>query len=125
MRGWHWSWLLCWDLFVGMVVVSQTIYATTLEHLREFGTLKALGASNRYVYRVILEQAVLSALMGYTLGMLVSAVVAHESARGGIDVVMPWQLNVGMFFLTALMCIGAAVVSMKKVMNVDPVMVFK
>lgn len=112
-------------LFVGMVVVSQTIYATTLEHLREFGTLKALGASNRYVYRVILEQAILSALMGYSLGMVVSVIVAHESARGGIDVVMPWQLNCGMFVLTSLMCVGAAIVSINKVMKVDPVMVFK
>ena len=108
-----------------MVVVSQTIYATTLEHLREFGTLKALGASNRYVYRVILEQAGMSALMGYALGMLVSLVVARETARGGIDVVMPWQLDLGMLVLTSLMCMGAAVVSINKVMKVDPVMVFK
>ena len=40
-------------LVVGFVVVAQTIYATTVDHLKEFGTLKAMGAPNSYVYKVI------------------------------------------------------------------------
>jgi len=44
-------------LVVGFVVVAQTIYATTMDHVREFGTLKAMGAPNSYVLGVIMEQA--------------------------------------------------------------------
>jgi len=40
-------------LVVGVVVVAQTIYATTMDHIREYGTLKAMGATNGYLYRVI------------------------------------------------------------------------
>ncbi len=47
-------------LLVGIVVVAQTIYSATVDHIREFGTLKAMGASNGYIYRVIIEQAVLA-----------------------------------------------------------------
>ena len=57
-------------LVVGFVVVAQTIYATTMDHLREFGTLKAMGAPNSYVYKVIIKQAAISAVIGYFLGMI-------------------------------------------------------
>ena len=70
-------------LVVGVVVVAQTIYATTVDHIREYGTLKAMGATNRYLYTVIIQQAVISALIGYTLGMTASMFVVSGSSRGG------------------------------------------
>lgn len=112
-------------LVVGFVVVAQTIYATTVDHLREFGTLKAMGAPNRYVYKVIVEQAAISAVIGYVLGMIVSAFVVHASQRGGAAILLPAPMAIGMFFLTLIMCIGAAMVSINKVTRLDPAMVFK
>ena len=112
-------------LVVGFVVVAQTIYATTVDHLKEFGTLKAMGAPNSYVYKVILTQATISAVIGYGLGMLVSAFVVRASQAGGAAILMPWPMAVGMFFLTLLMCTSAALVSINKVTRLDPAMVFK
>ena len=112
-------------LVVGFVVVAQTIYATTVDHLREYGTLKAMGAPNRYVYKVIVKQAAISALIGYVLGMIVSAFVVHASQSGGAAILLPLPLAVGMFFLTLIMCIGAAMISINKVTRLDPAMVFK
>ncbi len=112
-------------LVVGFVVVAQTIYATTVDHLKEFGTLKAMGAPNSYVYKVIITQAAISAVMGYGLGMIVSAFVVKASQQGGAAILMPWPMAVGMFFLTLTMCIGAALVSINKVTRLDPAMVFK
>ena len=112
-------------LVVGFVVVAQTIYATTMDHLKEYGTLKAMGAANSYVYRVIIKQAAMSAVMGYVLGMLVSALVVHASQEGGAAILLPWPMAVGMFFLTMAMCIGAALVSITKITQLDPAMVFK
>jgi len=70
-------------LVVGVVVVAQTIYATTMDHLREYGTLKAMGATNGYLYRVIIQQAIISALVGYSLAMVVSWFVVRGSVKGG------------------------------------------
>jgi putative ABC transport system permease protein len=112
-------------LIVGFVVVAQTIYATTMDHLREFGTLKAMGAANSYVYKVIIQQAAMSAVIGYVLGMAVSSFVVRASQHGGAAILMPWQMAVGMFFLTLTMCIGAALVSINKVTRLDPAIVFK
>jgi putative ABC transport system permease protein len=112
-------------LVVGFVVVAQTIYATTMDHMKEFGTLKAMGAPNLYVYKVIIEQAAISAVIGYVLGMIVSIFVVHASQHGGAAILLPWPMGVGMFFLTLAMCIGAALVSISKVTRLDPAMVFK
>jgi len=112
-------------LVVGFVVVAQTIYATTVDHIREFGTLKAMGAPNSYVYKVIMKQAAIAAVLGYVLGMIVSVFVVHGSQKGGAAILMPTSMAVGMFFLTLLMCVGAALVSINKVTRIDPAMVFK
>jgi len=112
-------------LVVGFVVVAQTIYATTMDHIREYGTLKAMGAPNSYVYKVIMKQAAISAVIGYVLGMVVSAFVVHASQAGGAAILMPPRMAVGMFFITLIMCVGAALVSINKVTRIDPAMVFK
>jgi putative ABC transport system permease protein len=112
-------------LVVGVVVVAQTIYATTMDHLREYGTLKAMGASNGYLYRVIIQQAVISAVTGYALAMGVSHFVVLGSQRGGAAILLPLPMAVGMLGLTLAMCVGAALVSINKVTRLDPAMVFK
>lgn len=112
-------------LVVGVVVVAQTIYATTMDHLKEYGTLKAMGATNGYLYRVIIQQAVASAVVGYVLAMGVSYFVVKGSQSGGAAIMVPPQMVAGMFVLTVAMCVGAALVSINKVTRLDPAMVFK
>jgi putative ABC transport system permease protein len=112
-------------LIVGFVVVAQTIYATTMDHIREYGTLKAMGAPNSYIYKVIMQQAAIAAVIGYVLGMIVSVFVVHGSEKGGAAILLPTPMAVGMFFLTLAMCVGAALVSINKVTRIDPAMVFK
>ncbi len=112
-------------LVVGIVVVTQTIYATTMDHIREFGTLKAMGAPNGYVYRVIVTQATVAAVMGYALALAVSLFVIAGGSHSGAPIQVSWQLMVLMFFVTVAMCIAAAIVSIRKVMGLDPAMVFR
>jgi len=112
-------------LLVGVVVVAQTIYSSTVDHLREFGTLKAMGATNGYLYRVILEQAAISAVLGSTVAIGVALAAARLSQQGTTAIILPAPLVAGLFGLTLLMCLAAAVVSINKVTRIDPAMVFK
>lgn len=112
-------------LLVGAVVVSQTLYATTIDHLPEFGTLRAIGASSRYIYGVIIRQAILSAIAGYVLGLIASLGIMRAAHDAGPAILLPPELAVGMLALTISMCVGAALISIKKVMRLDPGMVFK
>jgi putative ABC transport system permease protein len=111
-------------LIVGVVVVTQTIYAATIDHIREFGTLKAMGASNFYIYKIILKQAVISAVIGYAIGIVV-AMIAIRIAGDSAPIKLPVEVAIGMFFLTLFMCCLAALVSINKVTRIDPAMVFK
>jgi len=112
-------------LIVGIAVVAQTIYAATMDHIREYGTLKAMGATNAYLYRVLIEQAVWSAVLGYALAMFISHFIVQASEKGGALILMPLSMKVGMLFLAVLMCITAALVSINKVTRLDPAMVFR
>ena len=112
-------------LVVGIAVVAQTIYAATMDHIREYGTLKAMGATNGYLYRVIIEQAAWSAVLGYGLAMLIAHFVVQASEKGGAVILMPPSVAVGMLFLAVVMCIAAALVSINKVTRIDPAMVFR
>jgi len=105
--------------------VAQTIYATTMDHLKEFGTLKAMGAPNSYVYKVILIQAAVGAVIGYTLGMIISGFVIRFAQPAGAPILMNGWMAISTFLLTLLMCAGAAMVSINKVTRLDPAMVFK
>jgi putative ABC transport system permease protein len=112
-------------LLVGVVVVAQTIYSATVDHLKEYGTLKAMGATNFYLYRVIITQAVTSGIIGYVVGMSVSLLISHISLQGTTAIILPPPLVAALFGLTMLMCVVASMVSINKVTRLDPAMVFK
>jgi putative ABC transport system permease protein len=112
-------------LIVGVAVVAQTIYAATMDHIREYGTLKAMGATNRYLYRVLIEQAVWSAALGYSVAMIVAHFIVKASEKAGAAILMPWTMSVGLLFLAVVMCVVAALVSINKVTRIDPAMVFR
>lgn len=110
---------------VGLVVVSQNIYATTMEHIEEFATLKALGASRRYIQQIVLLQAMVSGVIGSLLGML-ATFPAVEAIRGYISWIhTPWWLPLGMIFTGLLMCGLASLVSIRKAVAVEPARVFR
>jgi putative ABC transport system permease protein len=110
---------------VGAVVISQTLYATTVDHLAEFGTLRAIGASKRYLYGVIIRQAMLVAICGYILGLALTLIITRVALDAGPAIQLPSWVERGMFLLTDFMCVGAALISIRKVTRLDPGMVFK
>src|SRR5262249_55629731 len=87
-------------LLVGMVIVGQTIYTSTIEHLREFGTLKAIGATNRDVYGIILEQAMINAGLGYVIGLVIILLAAPLVEATGLVLIIPVWLMIGIFGVT-------------------------
>jgi putative ABC transport system permease protein len=111
-------------LIVGIVIVAQTLYASTKDHLNEFATLRALGAPASYVYKVILIQALLSAVIGYGVGIVISLLVIRASKDTSLAIVMTPGLAVLLFLLTLGMCAIAAVSAIFKVTRIDPAGVF-
>ena len=111
-------------MIVGIVIVAQTLYSSTKDHLNEFATLRALGASAGYIHKVILIQALLSALLGYSVGMVLSLLVIWASTDTNLLIVMTPGLAVLLFALTIGMCVIAAISAIFKVTRIDPAGVF-
>lgn len=110
---------------VGLAVASQAIYAVTMENIEEFATLKALGASNFFVQRIIITQALLCGLVGYILGVLLTAPMIRAAQSGIAWILTPWWLPVGASIPTMAMCVLASVVSVRSALRVEPARVFR
>jgi putative ABC transport system permease protein len=111
-------------LIVGIVIVAQTLYSSTKDHINEFATLRALGAGASYIVKVILMQAVLSGFIGFSLGFLLSLGVIRAAQDTKLTVVMTPELAASLFAVTIGMCVFAAISAIVKVVRIDPAVVF-
>lgn len=111
-------------IIVGIVIVAQTLYASTKDHLNEFATLRALGASAGYIIQVILLQALFSAVVGYVLGMSLTLGIFKLAENTTLNVVMTPGLALLLFATIIAMCMLAAISAIFKVIRIDPAGVF-
>src|SRR5450759_3987449 len=111
-------------VIVGTVIVAQTLYSSTKEHLNEFATLRAIGSSRRYIYKVIVWQALLSAVIGFSLAALIGAAIVQLTAATALPIIITPGLIVGLFLLTVVMCVGSAIAAIVQVTRIDPATVF-
>jgi putative ABC transport system permease protein len=112
-------------LVVGIVVTAQTLYATTIDHLPEYATMRAMGAPARYLHGIILRQAAIAAGLGYAIGIAIAGLVVASARDSSAAMLMPWPLAAGLGAATVAMCAAAALISIRKVMAIDPVSVFR
>ncbi len=113
-------------VLVGVVVVGQILYASVSDRIKEFGTLKAMGASDLFIYSVIVEQGLWMAILGYLPGMaLCLGVAAWTAQTQGIAILITPASAVIVFGITVVMCVGSAIFAIQKVTRVDPAIVFK
>jgi putative ABC transport system permease protein len=110
---------------IGLVVVSQTIYANTMENIEEYATLKALGASPGFVARIVLVQALICGAVGSILGLLVVALVMPYTRSLIPWVYTPWWLPAVMIWLSLIMCSLASLASVRSALTVEPGRVFR
>ncbi|HEU0034823.1 MAG TPA: ABC transporter permease [Kofleriaceae bacterium] len=112
-------------IIVGFVVVGQILYSGTLQYIREYGTLKAMGARNSAVVRVILSQAMISAALGFVVGGVLAVGMRAAMAGANLTVALSPGLYAATAVITALMCSFASLLSIVKVLRLDPASVFK
>jgi putative ABC transport system permease protein len=110
---------------VGAAIAGQTFYSFTLENLRQFGVLKAMGTSNLVLLRMILLQAVLVGSIGYGLGVGLTAAFGFAMRNTILAFKFPWQLLVFSGAGVGLIVMFAALLSISKVIRLEPAIVFK
>ncbi|MES1244013.1 MAG: ATP-binding cassette domain-containing protein [Acidobacteriota bacterium] len=105
---------------VGVVVVAQTLYASTMEHIKEFGTVKAIGGSNLDIYRILAEQAAISAVVGFLLGGTFSWLLRPALAKIDLKLIISPSFAAVVGVGTLILCLAAAMISFRKVARIDP-----
>ena len=119
--------ILVLAFIVGLAVSGLTIYTATVEKAREYGILKAVGFTNRYLYRVVFEQSLVTGVLGFLLGVgltLLAGPFAQDLVPQFV-VLVRWQDVLGVAGVTLLMVLLAAYVPVRRLAAIDPVAVFK
>ena len=110
---------------VGVVVVAQTLYTSTREHIKEFGTVKAIGGSNLDIYKILGKQAAISAALGFALGAAMAYALRPLMAGIDLKLIISPTLAVGVLLGTLLLCLAASAISFGNVAKLDPAIVFR
>jgi putative ABC transport system permease protein len=111
---------------IGIVIAGQTFYTFTVENLKQYGTLKALGLSNRRVAGMILLQSALVSLTGYGLGVGFAALFGHAARNNSrLAFHLPWQVLVLTGAAVLLIALLSSLLSARRVFRLDPAVVFR
>jgi putative ABC transport system permease protein len=110
---------------VGTAIAGQTFYNFTLDNLRHFGALKAMGAGNGTLLRMIMLQAVLVGAIGYGLGVGGASLFGYAFKNTELAFKLPWQLLAITGAAITIICVFSSLISMRKVIKLEPAIVFK
>lgn len=111
---------------VGLAICTQTFYAFVLENLRHLGALKAMGASDAMLCRMLVLQAFTVGLIGYGCGIGLATLVGSVLLQYGMPPFhMPWPLPLGVLAIVLWICAVAAVLGIRKIRTLEPAIVFR
>ena len=111
-------------IIVGTVIVAQTLYSSTKDHINEFATLRAIGSSGRYIHKVIICQALLNAVIGFCIASGVGFLIVKKTSDTALPITMTPGLTLALFALAVVMCVLSAIAAIVQVIRIDPAMVF-
>jgi putative ABC transport system permease protein len=110
---------------IGMIVTGQTFFNFTLDNLRYFASLKAMGTTSATLVRMVLVQVISVTILSYGIGVGVAALAGHFIRQTDLAFLMPWEVLAATFVAMMSVAILAALISLVKVLRLEPGVVFK
>ena len=110
---------------IGLIVAGQTLYNFTLDNLRHYGALKAMGVSNLTLARMVLLQSLTVAVFGYGIGVGLASAMGLITSQAGLAFAMPWQIPALTAAAILMICMVASLLSLIPVFRLEPAVVFK
>jgi putative ABC transport system permease protein len=110
---------------VGAIIVYQILFADVTEHIREYATLRAIGARNRFVSGIVLQEAVVLAALGFLPGVAAATwLYGRAGAATRLPLYLTWERALLVLGLTVLMCAASGLLALRRVRKLDPAEVF-
>lgn len=110
---------------IGLLVAGQTLYAFTLDNLRQYGALKAMGAGNWTIIRMMAVQVLIVAAIGYGLGLGITILLGQIIIATDLAFLMTWHIPVIGGIALFIICLVAGAASVLKVLRLEPAIVFR
>ena len=110
---------------IGTAIAGQTFYLFTIDNLKQFGALKAMGATNATIVGMILLQATVVGLLGYGLGVGLAALFGEVTKGGELAFYTPFVLLPITGASVVLICILSSILSVRRVVVLEPAVVFR
>ncbi|WP_371806405.1 ABC transporter permease [Candidatus Lokiarchaeum ossiferum] len=119
--------LSAFSLFIGILINGLLIYMLTLEKSKEYGIIKAMGASNFKLYRIVLSQALIISVIGYVIGSILSFPLTSliQEIVPEFYVKISTEMLIGGFPIFVMTGIIASLIPVSRLIGIDPAEVFK
>jgi len=117
--------LIIFALIAGFFIIGLTMYSSALDRLKDYGTLKAIGASNKYISKLILTQALLFTVVGFLIGLALLEGFRIGVAKSGLIFSFSPLVLLTMFSTIGLISISGASFALSRIKSVEPAAVFR
>jgi len=117
--------LIIFALIAGFFIIGLTMYSSALDRLKDYGTLKAIGAGNKYISRLILTQALLFSIVGFLIGLLLLEGFRRGVERSGLIFSFSPIMILAMFAIISLISLSGASFALSRIRSVEPATVFR
>lgn len=116
--------LIIFALIAGFFIIGLTMYTSALDRVKDYGTLKAIGANNKYISKLILTQAALFTIVGFFVGFSLLQGFKIGVAKSGLIFSFSPLILLAMFGTISLISLGGASFALKRIRSVEPAAVF-
>jgi len=117
--------LIIFALIAGFFIIGLTMYTSALDRLKDYGTLKAIGASNKFISRLILTQAGIFAIVGFTIAYFLLLGFQKGVASSGLIFSFSPLLLFAIFVVIGCISIGGASFALRRIKGIEPASVFR
>jgi putative ABC transport system permease protein len=117
--------LVVFAFISGFFIIGLTLYSSALDRIKDYGTLKAIGATNGYVRKLILLQSFLFAIIGFVLALLLIYGFSKGVESAGLIVKFSPVELLGLFLVTFAISVGGSLFAIRKINSVEPASVFR
>lgn len=116
--------LIVFATISGFFIIGLTLYSSALDRLVDYGTLKAIGATNGYVSRLILTQAFLFAVIGFSIAFALLLAFKSAVSNSSLTLELDWPLSLLLFGFTLFMSVGGSLFAVVKINRLEPASIF-
>ncbi|TAE24797.1 MAG: FtsX-like permease family protein [Candidatus Kapaibacterium sp.] len=117
--------LIVFAIISGLIIIGLTLYSATIDRIRDYATLKAIGSTNGFITRLILLQCVILALVGYVFSTILLQGFKFGISQGGVLFEFTPQIRIGFFVITVIISVFGAVFAIRRITTLEPATVFR